>query len=172
MSISQSLLPEFDQEAASTRRTLERVPGDKLDYQPHEKSMTMGRLAQHISEMPGWGATTLTSDEFDISPDGSAYQPPPVGSPAEILAAFDKGVNDLRAALAATSDEALMKPWSLKMGGKTMFTMPKVAVVRGMIMNHIIHHRAQLGVYLRMNNIPVPAIYGPSADEGAMGAGA
>jgi uncharacterized damage-inducible protein DinB len=170
MSISQSLLPEFDQETANTRKTLERVPGDKLDYKPHEKSMTMGRLAQHISEMPGWGATTLSSEEFDISPDGSQYQPPPVGTPAEILAAFDKGVAALRSALAATPDDVLMKPWSLKMAGKTMFTMPRVAVIRGMIMNHIIHHRAQLGVYLRMNNIPVPAIYGPSADEGAMGA--
>ena len=170
MSISQSLLPELDQETASTRKTLERVPADKLDYKPHEKSMAMGRLAQHIAEMIGWGTTTLTSDEFDISPDGSAYQPPPVGTPAEILASFDKGAAEFRAALASTTDEAFMRPWSLKMTGKTMFTMPKIAVVRGMILNHMIHHRAQLGVYLRMNNIPVPAIYGPSADEGAMGA--
>jgi uncharacterized damage-inducible protein DinB len=170
MSISQSLLPEFDQETASTRRTLERVPGDKLDYKPHQKSMSMGQLAQHLSQMPGWGATTLTSDEFDVAPDGSPYQPPPVGTPAEILAAFDKGVGELRAALAATPDDAMMKPWSLKMAGKTMFTMPRIAVLRAMIMNHMIHHRAQLGVYLRMNDIPVPAVYGPSADEGVMGA--
>ena len=170
MSISQSLLPEFDQETASTRKTLERVPADRLDYKPHEKSMTMGRLAQHIAEMTGWGSTTLTSDSFDIAPAGQPpYQPPPIVSVQKLLDDFDKGTADLRAALAAASDETMMKPWSLLAGGKPIFTMPRIAVLRSMIFNHLIHHRAQLGVYLRLNNVPVPSIYGPSADEGQMG---
>lgn len=170
MSISQSLLPELDQETASTRKTLERVPADKLDYKPHEKSMSMGRLAQHIVEMTGWGSTTLTTSSFDIAPPGQPpYQPPPIESVQQLLEDFDKGAASLREALATASDESLMQPWSLLAGGKPLFTMPRIAVVRAMIMNHLIHHRAQLGVYLRLNDIPVPSIYGPSADEGQMG---
>lgn len=170
MSISQTLLPEFDQETANTRKTLERVPGDKLGFKPHDKSMTMGRLAQHIAEMAGWGCTTLTSDSFDIAPVGQPpYQPQPIESVQQLISTFDKGSADLRAALAAASDESLMQPWSLLSGGKPIFTMPRIAVLRGMIMNHTVHHRAQLGVYLRLNDVPVPSIYGPSADEGQMG---
>jgi uncharacterized damage-inducible protein DinB len=169
MSIAQSLLPEFDQEMAGTRKTLERVPEDKLDWRPHERSMTMAGLATHIANMMGWATVTLAQDNFDIQPEGSApYHEEPAKSSAELLAKFDQGVASVRAALAATSDEAMMTNWSLLKGGAALFTMPRVAVLRGMIFNHIIHHRAQLCVYLRMNDVPVPALYGPSADEGNM----
>jgi uncharacterized damage-inducible protein DinB len=169
MSISKALLPEFDQEMANTRKTLERVPDDKPDWKPHQKSMTMARLAGHVAEMPGWAVFTIEKDFLDIAPVGA---PPQQGATAksrqENLEMFDKNVAAARSAIAGASDDRLLKPWSLLMGGKTIFTMPRIAVLRGMVMNHAIHHRAQLGVYLRLNNIPVPAIYGPSADEGKM----
>lgn len=169
MSISASLLPEFDQEAAGTRQTLERFPEDKLDWSPHEKSMTMASLATHIANMMNWGILTLTQDNFDVQPSGAEpYHEEPVKSRAELLEKFDTNLAAFRAALAAASDEALMTNWSLLAGGNVLFTMPRVAVLRGMIFNHIIHHRAQLCVYYRMNDIPVPALYGPSADEGTM----
>ena len=169
MSIAQSLLPEFDHEMANTRKTLERVPEDKPSWKPHEKSMTMGRLAQHTGEIPSWVAVMIEKDSLDINPPGSPpYQPTAMKSRKDLLDAFDKTVKSARAALSAVSDEQLMKPWALLSGGKTIFTLPRIAVLRGFIMNHMIHHRAQLGVYLRLNNVPVPSIYGPSADEGSM----
>jgi uncharacterized damage-inducible protein DinB len=169
MSIAQSLLPEFDQEMAGTRKTLERVPEDKFDWRPHEKSTTMSELATHIANMLNWATITLTQDSFDFQPEGSApYREEAVKSRAELLAKFDQGLTTARAALAAATDEAMMEKWSLLKGGNVIFTMPRIACLRGMILNHIIHHRAQLGVYLRMNDVPVPALYGPSADEGTM----
>jgi len=167
MSISQSLLPEFDQEMVNTRKTLERVPDDKLAWKPHPKSMAMGDLAQHIATMVGWSVDTMEKDSFDVAPGGQPYQPPKFGSRQEILAAFDNGLAKARAAIAAASDERFMQPWSLLNNGKPVMTMPRIAVIRGFVMNHTIHHRAQLGVYLRLNDLPVPSIYGPSADEGA-----
>ena len=167
--INQALLPEFDMEMANTRKTLERVPDDKLGWKPHEKSMTMGRLAGHLAELPGWATNTLERDTLDIAPPGGqTYQAMISKSRQETLDAFDKHVSAARAAIAGASDEQLMKPWSLLKGGQTLMTMPKIAVLRGFVMNHAIHHRAQLGVYLRLNDIPVPSIYGPSADEGQM----
>ncbi len=167
MTIAESLLPEFDQEMANTRKALERVPDDKLSWKPHPKSFTMGALAQHIALMAGWGKETITLESFDVAPPGAPpYQPPPMNSTKDILDIFDKGSAAARAALASATDEQMMKPWSLLSGGKPMFTMPRVAVFRGMLMNHCIHHRGQLTVYLRLNDIPVPSIYGPSADEG------
>ena len=169
MPIADSILPEFDHEMANTRKTLERVPDDKFAWKPHEKSMTMGHLAGHLAQMPGWGKDTLTTESFDVAPvDGPPVQPSQPKNRQEVLALFDKGVAEVRAALAAAKDDQLLKPWSLLAGGKPIFTMPRIAVIRGMILNHSIHHRAQLGVYLRLNNLPVPAIYGPSADEGKM----
>lgn len=164
MPISQAILPEFDQEMAGARRTLERVPEDKFGWRPHEKSMTLGRLAQHIAEMPGWVKPTLELDSLDFA---QSYQAPPIPSRAQMLEEFDKSVAEARALLAAAGDERLAQPWSLSMGGKVLFTMPRMAVLRGMIMNHLIHHRAQLCVYLRLNDVPVPGLYGPSADESA-----
>ena len=169
MTISEALLPEFDREMAHTRKTLERVPDDKLAWKPHPKSFTMGALAQHLAAMVGWGKETLTLDSYDVAPPGAPpYQPPPVKSRQDILDAFDKGSAATRAAIAGASDEQMLQPWSLLNGGKPLFTMPRIAVLRGFVMNHAIHHRAQLGVYLRLNDIPVPSIYGPSADEGGM----
>ena len=167
MALSAALLPEFDQEMANTRKTLERVPDSKFSWKPHEKSGAMGWLAGHVANIPGWLAFTIKEDSLDLAPGGVQMQPPPAPKNSkELLAEFDKNVKDGRAALASATDEQLLKPWSLLNNGKVTMTLPKVAVVRGFVMNHLIHHRAQLGVYLRLNNIPVPAIYGPSADEG------
>jgi uncharacterized damage-inducible protein DinB len=169
MSISQSLLPEFDHEMANTRKTLERVPDDKLGWKPHEKSMTMGRLAGHIAELPGWAAVTLEKDSFDVAPPGGeTYRGMTAKSRQEALEAFDAKVAEARAVLAKATDPQMMSNWTLQAGGKTVFTMPKVAVMRSFVLNHTIHHRAQLGVYLRLNDIAVPSLYGPSADEGQM----
>ena len=154
---------------ANTRKTLERIPEDKFGWKPHEKSMTLGRLSGHIAELPGWVAFTINQDSLDIAPVGA---PPQQGVTAksrqEALDMFDAKVAEARAAIAGASDEQLMKPWTLLSGGKSIMTMPKIAVLRGFVMNHTIHHRAQLGVYLRLNDIPVPSIYGPSADERGM----
>jgi uncharacterized damage-inducible protein DinB len=169
MPMSQYILPEFDQEMANTRKVLERVPEDRLDFKPHEKSMSMKQLATHVALIPSWGVETLTKDSIDIAPPGAPpYQPPEMATRQALLDAFDQQAAAARAAIAAASDEDLRKPWSLLAGGNTVFTMPRGSVLRGMVMNHIIHHRAQLGVYLRLNDIPVPAIYGPSADEQTM----
>lgn len=169
MAISQALLGEFDHEMANARKSIERVPDGKFDWKPHPKSKSMGALAGHIAMLPTWAKMTLETKEFDVNPpSGQRQQMPELKSKAEILAAFDQGVPVARAAIAAASDEAMMQPWTLLNGGKTVFILPRVAVLRAMVLNHVIHHRAQLGVYLRLNDIPVPAIYGPSADENPM----
>ena len=168
MSISAALLPEFDHEIATTRTTLERVPDDKLGWKPHEKSMTMGRLASHIAEGPLWGVAGLSADSFDMA----NYKSWEGASRAEILAVFDKNAAAARAAIAAADDAKFMSDWSLTAGGQTLMAMPKVAMVRTFLMNHLIHHRGQFSVYLRMVNVSVPSIYGPSADEGQMAASA
>lgn len=169
MTIGQSLLPEFDMETAKTRKTLERVPEDKYGWKPHEKSMTMGRLTGHLAELTSWVGETLAKDSIDVAPSGGAppFQPYTAKSRQETLDFFDKNVAAARAAIAGADEAAWMKPWSLLRGGNVVFTMPKIAVLRGFIMNHTIHHRAQLGVYLRLNDIAVPSIYGPSNDEAA-----
>lgn len=170
MALSAALLPEFDHEWANTRKTLERVPDEKFGWKPHEKSWAMGGLATHLANILTWANYTLDRDSLDLAPPGQ----PPVGptpaakSRAELLATFDKNLFAARAVIAGASDEHLLKPWSLLMGGKAVVTLPRIAVLRSFVMNHSIHHRAQLGVYLRLNNLPVPSIYGPSADEGAM----
>jgi uncharacterized damage-inducible protein DinB len=166
MTLSEGLLPEFDQEMASTRKTLERVPDGQFGWKPHEKSMTLGRLASHVAESPGWAATTIETDSLDLAPPGAPpFKPVTADTRQEVLAIFEKNIAAARAAIAGASDDHLAKPWSLLMGGKTILTLPRMSVLRTFVMNHTIHHRAQLGVYLRLNNIPVPAIYGPSADE-------
>jgi uncharacterized damage-inducible protein DinB len=166
MSISASLLPELDQEMAGTRKTLERIPEDKFEFRPHPKSFSMINLATHIANMVGWGKDTLTSDSFDVAPVGAEpYKEDPAESVAVLLEKFDKNLAAFREALANASDADLMTNWSLLAGGNTIFTMPRIACLRGMIFNHLVHHRAQLCVYLRMNDVPVPALYGPSADE-------
>lgn len=167
MTLSEILLPEFDAEMAPTRKTLERVPEDKFGWKPHEKSMTMVRLATHVAELPGWAAFTIGQDSLDIAPkDGPAYQSPKVNSRQELLAIFDKSVVEGRAAIVGATDGHLMKPWSLLAGGHVIFTESRYMVLRRTVINHLVHHRAQLGVFLRLNNVPLPAVYGPSADEG------
>ena len=167
MSISKMILPEFDHEMANTRKTLERVPNDKFAWKPHEKSMPLGQLASHLSTIPSWTKNTFEQDELNLAPAG---QEPPrleeAKSTAELLETFDKHVTTARAALESATDDNWQGKWSLLLGDKTIFTLPRMAVMRGFILSHSIHHRAQLGVYLRLLDVPVPSIYGPSADEG------
>jgi uncharacterized damage-inducible protein DinB len=166
MKISETVLPEFDQEMANTRKALQRVPFDKLSWKPHPKSSSFGALAAHIATMPGWGKLTMEVDSFDYAPPGAPpYQAPTFASNQELLDTFDKGVAETRAAIAAADDGKFLAPWTLMAGGKSLMTMPRVAVIRTFVLSHTIHHRAQLGVYLRLNDIAVPALYGPSADE-------
>jgi uncharacterized damage-inducible protein DinB len=169
MPMRDGLLAEFDHEMATTRKFLERVPEDKPAWKPHEKSMPIGRLAAHVAELPGWAATALTQDSLDINPPGGpGFKPTQMTSRKQLLELFDASAAKARAAISGVSDEDLGKPWSLLNGGKVIFTQPRGAILRTFAFSHVIHHRAQLGVYLRMNNIPVPATYGPSADEGGM----
>lgn len=167
--MAQGLLPELDQEMANTRKTLERLPDDKWGWKPHEKSSTMGWMAGHLANLPGWGQVTIQTDKLDVNPIGGAAMKLPVPADREeTLALFDKNAAGFRKELEGVSDAVMMQPWSLEAAGKTILTMPKIAILRGLVMNHIIHHRGQLTVYLRLNDIPVPALYGPSADEGKM----
>ena len=160
------LLAQFKQEMVSTRKTLERVPFEKADWAPHEKSMTLGRLAGHIAEMPGWGAGMLTTEEYDMNPvEGEAYAAPEMNSVDDLLTAFDAGVASTTAALPGMSDDALSAHWSLKSAGEEVMGGPRGTFFRDIITSHVIHHRAQLGVYLRLLGVPVPGPYGPSADE-------
>jgi uncharacterized damage-inducible protein DinB len=165
MSIAESMLPEFDHETATTRALLELVPEAKADWKPHIKSMSLGELAMHVSNIPDWAPVTLKETEFDTNPPGGQrVTPPPFESTAKMLQAYDKSVSVARAMLAAATDREMMVPWALKRGGKTVFHMPRVAVFRSFIMNHVIHHRGQLSVYLRLCDVLLPAIYGPTAD--------
>ena len=169
MPISQMLLPEFEHEMANTRKTLERVPDNKFDWKPHEKSMSLGELATHLATIPSWTAMTFDRDEMDLAPPGEPeYRLELKRSREEVLAAFDKNVASARAALETATDENWQGKWSLLNRAKPIFTLPRRAVVRGFILSHSIHHRAQLGVYLRLLDVPVPSIYGPSADEGSL----
>lgn len=164
MAIVDALLPEFDHEMSTTRKVLERVPEDRLDWKPHPKSMTLGQLAQHVATIPLWGSITVNQPELDL---GATPSVEPVATRAGLLAMFDANAAATRAALAGKSDAELMAPWALKRTGQTIFTMPKAAVWRSFVISHLIHHRGQLTVYLRMNDGLLPSIYGPSADEGA-----
>jgi uncharacterized damage-inducible protein DinB len=151
---------------ANTRKVLERVPDAKWDWKPHTKSGTTGWLAGHVGTIPEWLTMTLNTESLDYAPvDGPSYTPPKLENTKQVLAAFDKAVSEARTALAGASDADLAKGWTLLAGGKEIFTMPRAACIRSMIMNHLIHHRAQLTVYLRLADVPVPGLYGPSADE-------
>jgi len=166
MPINQAFLGEFDHEMATTRRFLERVPEDKFDWAPHPKSMKLGMLASHLTHMPGWIKETLEREALDVAPGGKQMAMPTAHNRKELLELFDRNVAAGRAALAAATEDAhWMKNWALQSNGQTLFSMPRVAVVRTFVLNHSIHHRAQLGVYLRLNDILVPSTYGPSADE-------
>ena len=169
MSLSQSLLPEFDHEMANTRKVLERIPEDKLTWKVHEKSNTIGWVGMHLADIPMWADVSLNQDSVDVAPPGGEHHRTPTPtSRQEILDAFDKNVAAARAAIAAATDEQFSKPWTLLAGGQVVFTLPRGAVLRSFVLNHNIHHRAHLCVYLRLNDVPVPALYGPSADEQGM----
>ncbi len=171
MAIGQMMLGEFDQEMQNTRKMLERCPDEKWNWKPHEKSGTLGWLAGHVATMVSWLPTTLNTEELDYAAvGGPAYQPPKIENRKDLLAEFDKNAAEARAALSSVSDAEMMKGWKLLAGGKEIFTMPRVACIRGMVLNHLIHHRAQLTVYYRLLGVPVPGLYGPSADEAQPGA--
>ena len=166
MGLSEALLKEFDLEMASTRKTLERIPEDKLAWKPHEKSTALGRLAGHLAELPGFGLRMTQVDAFDLASRQQGQKPLVAESQKHVLEIFDKNVALLREAVAKASDADLQKNWTLSLGEKKFYDGPRIGALRRMMMSHMIHHRAQLGVYLRLNGVPVPSVYGPSADEG------
>ena len=163
MPIKDALLSEYDHEMATTRKLLERIPDEKLTWKPHEKSMSLGGLATHLAKLPLWTLTILNELSFDLadSPPNATEET----SGAAILSAFDRSTARARPCL-DKSDAELMAPWTLQRDGQQMFTLPRVAAFRTFVLSHVIHHRGQLSVYLRLNDLPVPSIYGPSADEG------
>lgn len=166
MPIADTFLTEWDREAPLTRKTLSRIPAEALDYAPHAKSMTARRLAGHLADIPGWGVVTMEEDVFALDPD--RHKPTVPASVAEALSVFDANAARFAESLRGTPDARFQAVWTMKVAGRTVIEAPRAAVLRGFIMNHLVHHRAQLGVYLRMRDVPVPSIYGPSADEGAM----
>jgi len=168
MALSDMLLPEYDQEAATTRRLLERVPAQDAAWKPHPKSYALGDLAVHVATLPWWLEVTLTTTELDLDPPGggAGFTPASFTTVEALLAYFDRNVAAGRAALAKMSDADLAVPWTLKNAGQAIFTLPRAAVVRSFVLSHLIHHRAQLGVYLRLRDVPLPPSYGPTADAG------
>ena len=163
MSINELLLSEFDEEIKKTRVTLERVPNDKKDFAPHARSTPLGKLAPHVAQLAGFGLTILTTPEYDFST--GSIKPLAFESSAQLVKAFDEGAATVRSALQATPDGAWNENWKLSFQGKTIFAGSRFLAYRQMFLNHLVHHRAQLGVYLRLNDKPVPATYGPSADD-------
>ena len=164
MPLIDALLPEFDREMGLARRALERAPDGQFEWRPHPTSMTLGRLAEHLAEMPLWASMTMTQSELEMTTQRPAdYKRP--DTRAAVLAMFDANLKAGRGNLAGKTDGEFFAPWTLKAGGKEVFTMPKIAVMRNFVLNHMIHHRGQFTVYLRMLGVPVPSIYGPSGDE-------
>jgi uncharacterized damage-inducible protein DinB len=165
MKLKDLFLAELEQEAAVTRRTLERVPDGRYDWKPHEKSMTLGYLAELVARMPSWPVFMIKQDEFDLATD----KPEPLRTSRELVRALDEGVAAAREALENTTDEHLMKTWRLLIGGRVVSEEPRYLALRHGVFNHLAHHRGQLTVYLRLNDAHVPSIYGPSADEKTFG---
>ena len=163
MSMIQGFINELTHESANTRKMLERIPGEAFSYKPHDKSMGFGRLATHVAELPGWIAMTIKTDELDFN--ANKYEPFNTTSTEELLTHHDENVAKALEALQSMSPDDLMKPWTLRRGEQVLMSMPKVAVIRNMCLNHLIHHRGQLSVYMRLNGIALPGIYGPTADE-------
>ena len=159
------LLPEFDRETGTTRRVLERVPESAFGWKPHARSMTLGALAAHLAALPTWTATVMNGDAFDIADEPAGHDAQPA-SAADLLSTFDENVASARALLLNRSDGELTQSWTLKRGTHDVFMLPRIAMLRYFVLNHLIHHRGQLSVYLRLQGVAVPAMYGPSADEG------
>jgi uncharacterized damage-inducible protein DinB len=164
MSLRDALLPDFDQEMAATRRVLERVPDTALDWRPHESSFDLGGLASHLAQIPRWGLSILRRDDHDLASSDDAPASRLEGV-AEVLDVFDEHTRHVRAALLEAPDGALAAPWTLRRGARIVMTLPRIAAVRSFVLHHSIHHRGQLTVYLRMQNVPLPPLYGPTADE-------
>lgn len=165
MPIIDALLPEYDHELATTRRLLERVPEAEFGWKPHEKSMTLGQLAGHVANIPFWLSATLNAPFYDVSAGDTEATLDSPASREVLLKAFDEKVSKARASLAKATDAEMMAPWALKSGGHEIFSMPRASAIRTFVMNHLIHHRGQLSVYLRLKDVPLPSIYGPTADE-------
>ncbi len=163
MPINEGFIAELEMEAKSTRKILERVPIEKSDWKPHEKSMTLGRLSSHVAEISGWVSSTLDADELDFTKID--YKPVIAGSNKELLEIFEKNHSKAIESLKKAKDEEFFKNWTLRNGEKVYLTMPKIAVLRSFAYSHQIHHRGQLSVFLRLLNVPLPGIYGPTADE-------
>lgn len=161
----QAELQEFDREMAATRKTLDNIPEDKFSWRPHQKSMTLAELANHIANLVGFPVQVVEQDSVDLPVAGTMPPKPLPTTRQEIINKFDANVSASRASLMKLTPESLTQPWNLSRGGKTIVALPRGAMLRMMALNHVIHHRAQLGVYLRLNNVAVPALYGPSADE-------
>jgi uncharacterized damage-inducible protein DinB len=172
MSIAQTLLPEFDREMANTRRLLEVVPSGDAGWKPHPKSYSLGDLAAHIVMLPLWGKLVLQQPELDLGlPANASIAQMPFTTVAALLDQFDQHVREAGAALATMADGAMGATWTLKNRGRPVFSMPRAAVVRGFILSHLIHHRGQLTVYLRLRDVPLPSLYGPTADTGGQADG-
>ena len=165
MSIAENLLPEYDHELATTRRLLERVPETEFGWKPHEKSMTLGQLSGHIANLPFWLSATMNAPFYDLLAGGPEVRNDPPASREALLKQFDEKVRNARTSLARATDAEMLAPWALKQGDQEIFSIPRVAAVRSFVMNHLIHHRGQLSVYLRLKDVPLPAMYGPTADE-------
>lgn len=164
MPLIDALLPEFDREMGLTRKVLDRVPDGQFDWRPHPTSVTIGRLAEHLAEMPLWATTTMAQGGIDImTPRPADYQSP--ATRAAVLAMFDANLKVARTHLVNKTDGEFDAPWKLIAGGKEVFTMPKASVMRAFVLNHMVHHRGQMTVCLRMLGVPIPSIYGPSGDE-------
>ena len=163
MLIREIILPEYDEEVANTRKMLAQVNDVIFDYKPHEKSMPLGRLASHVGEMVAWTTFTMTSEVVNF--DEQKYEQYAAANCAQLLADFDAKAAEARKSIESASDEALLTHWKMIWGGQTIIDLPRYRVIQSMVLNHLVHHRAQLGVYLRMNNIAIPGAYGPSADE-------
>jgi uncharacterized damage-inducible protein DinB len=166
MTIAASLLPEFDHEMYTTRTLLQRVPEEHGEWRPHPRSTTLGGLAMHVANIPSWTVATLRTSSLDLAtPEGESYRPPRFTTTDELLAHFARTSANARAAIAEASDEVMSSDWLLRMGDHVIMTGPRVNTLRSFVMNHLIHHRGQLSVYLRLNNVALPRIYGPTADE-------
>lgn len=164
MNLKDAILAEFDAEIAATRRLLERLPLEAFAWKPHERSMSLGGLATHLAQIPHWGTSILEQDGYDIRP-GTPHAIEKT-SPAEVLETFDRHGGEVRRTLLDLPDGALYAPWTLRSGGDVVMSLPRIAALRRFLLNHLVHHRGQLTVYLRMHNVPLPPLYGPTADEG------
>jgi uncharacterized damage-inducible protein DinB len=165
VSLKQAILAEFDAEVAVTRRVLDRLPDQALAWKPHERSMSLGGLAAHLAQIPHWGTSILQRDGYDMPADARAPADS-VATKADVIETFERHTTEVRRVLVGLTEAELYAPWSLTSGGDVVMSLPKISALRRFLLNHLVHHRGQLTVYLRMHNVPLPPLYGPTADEG------